>query len=201
MNNDINSAINMLLSKDLNKIPYLFYDIVSNSLKDIIKELAGDDWDDNDADIINSIKIVSICICQQANIANLLITNVGDPSPSKLELDETKEYTEEDVIKLVDNYINKSLKNELIVQLTKLISAEVSTDQDVLTSATQFAFYLGNSNDENVEDAKVQTKLALVNLIKLCTKLNKKDELVKTLAQLGIDVNEFILDNLDLFIE
>lgn len=195
----------MLLAKDVSKIPYSMFEIVSKTIKYIIRDLLEDGFDEKDVDFINLINIAAIYTCQQANIMNLFITNVGDEPPSKLEINNSAVYSEEDIVKIINNYIDKAEKEELITQLVKVISKEVSSDQDVLTSATQFVFYLTKINDESLEHEdpehnKVQSKLALANLIKLCTRLNKKESLKTVLKLLDINIDEFILDNFDLLI-
>lgn len=136
---------------------------------------------------------------------NLFITNVGDPPASELEIDNSAVYSENDIIKVINQYIDKGQKEQFITDLVKTISKIVSKDQDVLTAATQFAFYLTKVNnkpseDEDPEHNKVQGKLALANLIKLCTKQNKKESLKTLLQRMDINIDEFILDNFELFI-
>lgn len=60
---DINTVMAVLLAKDLNKIPYTMFEIVSKAISYIVKYLLEEEYDETNVDTINTINIAAINIC------------------------------------------------------------------------------------------------------------------------------------------
>jgi hypothetical protein len=87
--------------------------------------------------------------------------------------------------------------NIIRIEFVKAV-AMFTNNQDILTSATNFIFY--HANHKLSEDDRVNRDLALINLIKLCIKDGLKEPLKALLIDLDVDIDNFIIQHIQMFV-
>lgn len=185
-----------LLVKDVNKVPYLAFQVVSKTLIGVMS--------DEDEEVVESL---SLMICQYLSLANMLISNVDDKQLTKEDFDnvEVDDDTLDNLITAFaknykDHYRELQIKEGLNIIRTDFVKAVAlfTTEQNILTSATNFIFY--HANHKLSEDEQVTKDLALINLIKLCIKEGLKEPLKALLIGLDVDIDSFIIQHLQMFV-
>lgn len=185
-----------LLVKDVNKVPFTAFEIVSKTLMRVMS--------DEDEEAVESL---SLMILQYLSLANMLISNVDDKELTKQDFDKIKvdNNTLDNLITTFSkNYkehhrelqINEGM-NIIRIEFVKAV-AMFTNNQDILTSATNFIFY--HANHKLSEDDRVNRDLALINLIKLCIKDGLKEPLKALLIDLDVDIDNFIIQHIQMFV-
>lgn len=185
-----------LLVKDVNKVPFTAFEIVSKTLMGVMS--------DEDEEAVESL---SLMILQYLSLANMLISNVDDKELTKQDFDKIKvdNNTLDNLITTFSkNYkehhrelqINEGM-NIIRIEFVKAV-AMFTNNQDILTSATNFIFY--HANRKLSEDDEVNRDLALINLIKLCIKDGLKEPLKALLIDLDVEIDSFIIQHIQMFV-
>jgi hypothetical protein len=148
-------------------------------------------------------------ICQYLSLANMLICNVDDKELTKEDFDKI-EVDDNTLNNLVTTFAKDYKEHHKQLQINQVIDefrtifvnvvAGFTSDQDILTSATNFIFYHSNIDNGLSEDDIVNRDLALINLIKLCIKQGYKEQLKELLIGVDVDVDTFIIQHIQMFV-
>lgn len=187
-----------LLVKDVNKVPFTAFEVVSKTLIGVMS--------DEDKE---TVEAVSLMICQYLSLANMLICNVDDKELTKEDFDKI-EVDDNTLNNLVTTFAKDYKEHHKQLQINQVIDefrtifvnvvAGFTSDQDILTSATNFIFYHSNIDNGLSEDDIVNRDLALINLIKLCIKQGYKEQLKDLLIGVDVDVDTFIIQHIQMFV-
>jgi malate synthase len=187
-----------LLVKDVNKVPFTAFEIVSKTLIGVMS--------DEDEEVVESL---SLMILQYLSLANMLISNVDDKELTKEDFDKI-EIDNNTLNNIITTFSKNYKKHHRQLQINQAINefrtvfvnvvAEFTSDQDILTSATNFIFYHSNIDNGLSEDDMVKRDLALINLIKLCIKQGYKQQLKELLIGVEIDIDSFIIQHIQMFV-
>ena len=178
----------LILVKDINKVPPTAFKTVSTCLKGVLV-------DENE----EAVEALSLTICQYLSLNNMLITNVDDKALSKKDFDKLN-IDGINCDSIFSNFVSDyKLHHEQIELRTAFIAAltSLTTNQDILTSGTNFIFY---HSSKLSEDDEVTKNLALINLIKLCIKEGLKEELKALLIDVEVDIDSFIIQHIQMFV-
>jgi hypothetical protein len=187
-----------LLVKDVNKVPFTAFEVVSKTLIGVMS--------DEDKE---TVEAVSLMILQYLSLANMLICNVDDKELTKEDFDKI-EVDDNTLNNLVTTFAKDYKEHHKQLQINQVIDefrtifvnvvAGFTSDQDILTSATNFIFYHSNIDNGLSEDDIVNRDLALINLIKLCIKQGYKEQLKDLLIGVDVDVDSFIIQHIQMFV-
>lgn len=178
----------LIVVKDINKIPHAAFKTVNNCLKGVLV-------DENE----EAVEALALTICQYLSLNNMLITNVDDKALSKQDFDRLN-IDSLDSDSIFTNFVSDyKLHYEQIELRTAFIAAltSLTSNQDILTSGTNFIFY---HSSKLSEDDKVNKDLALINLIKLSIKEGLKEELKALLIDVDVDIDKFIIQHIQMFV-
>jgi hypothetical protein len=187
-----------LLVKDVNKVPFTAFEVVSKTLIGVLSE-----------EDTETVEAVALMICQYLSLANMLICNVDDKELTKEDFDKI-EVDDNTLNNLVTTFAKDYKEHHKQLQINQVIDefrtifvnvvAGFTSDQDILTSATNFIFYHSNIDNGLSEDDIVNRDLALINLIKLCIKQGYKEQLKDLLIGVDVDVDSFIIQHIQMFV-
>jgi hypothetical protein len=178
----------LIVVKDINKVPPAAFETVSVCLKGVL-------INENE----EAIEALALTVCQYLSLNNMLITNVDDKALSKQDFDRLN-IDSLDSDSIFTNFVfDYKLHHEQIQLRTAFIAAltSLTTNQDILTSGTNFIFY---HSSKLSEDDEVNRDLALINLIKLCIKDGLKEPLKALLIDLDVDIDNFIIQHIQMFV-
>jgi hypothetical protein len=129
----------------------------------------------------------------------MLVSNVDDKPLTKADFDKFN-IDSINCDSIFSNFVSDyKLHYEQIELRTAFIAALTSftSNQDILTSGTNFIFY---PSSKLSEDDEVNRDLALINLIKLCIKEGLKEPLKGLLVDVDVDVDAFIIQHIQMFV-
>jgi hypothetical protein len=178
----------LIIVKDINKVPPTAFKTVSTCLKDVLV-------DENE----EAVEALALTICQYLSLNNMLVSNVDDKPLTKADFEKFNN----DSINcdsIFSNFVSDyKLHYEQIELRTAFIAAltSLTSNQDILTSGTNFIFYHSSKLSENEEVTK---NLALINLIKLCIKEGLKEPLKALLIDVDVDIDTFIIQHIQMFV-
>ena len=122
----------LIVVKDINKVPPAAFETVSVCLKGVL-------INENE----EAIEALALTVCQYLSLNNMLITNVDDKALSKQDFDRLN-IDSLDSDSIFTNFVfDYKLHHEQIQLRTAFIAAltSLTTNQDILTSGTDFIFY------------------------------------------------------------